>query len=515
MSPISFVGQESRNLNATSFTVPIPTSVQSGDALLLFASQGSTATSTGPGAGWTQVGKVVDGSLVTTVWRRVAVAGDAGATVRLTTASTSKVALTLAAYRGADPSDPLVSATGVAEPGNTAAHTTPAVPNTVTGARRVSFWADKNSATTAWTVPAGETRQATSIGAGSGRVDTVLTDLATALTAGSPVTSGAQTATADAPASTATSWTILLRPAPDTPPTNQPPVASFTRNCTVLSCHFDATGSTDPEDSIASYAWNFGDGTTSAEPIVDHTFSAGSHTVTLTVTDDLGATDDTEETFTVGSAPAAISFVGRSVSNANSTRFSVTTPTSVIAGDALLLFVSAGSTTALTGPGSGWTQIGTVSDGVVTTVWSKVAAAGDPGSSVALSSGATQKVALTLAAYRGTDASGPVASITGASEPANTASHVTPSVANSTNGAWRVSYWSDKSSATTGWTAPGGETSRATSAGSGGGRVSALLTDSAGPLSAGTPASTGGLSALADAASTTATTWTVLLRPGS
>ena len=46
---------------------------QAGDALLLFASHGSTVTLTGPGAGWTQVGRVVDSSVATTVWRRTAV----------------------------------------------------------------------------------------------------------------------------------------------------------------------------------------------------------------------------------------------------------------------------------------------------------------------------------------------------------------------------------------------------------------------------------------------------------
>jgi hypothetical protein len=50
--------------------------------------------------------------------------------------------------------------------------------------------------------------------------------------------------------------------------------------------------------------------------------------------------------------------------------------------------------------------------------------------------------------------------------------------------------------------------------GSGGGRVSGLLTDSGEPMTAGTPASTGGLTATSNAASGTATMWTLLLRPG-
>ncbi len=112
-----------------------------------------------------------------------------------------------------------------------------------------------------------------------------------------------------------------------------------------------------------------------------------------------------------------------------------------------------------------------------------------------LASGTTYvKMAMTLAAYRGTDATNPVASIVGAAEPGSSTSHTTPSVANATNGAWRVSYWSDKNSATSTWTAPGGgESSRASTVGSGGGRVSSLLTDSNAALTAGAPASTGAL----------------------
>jgi hypothetical protein len=155
-----------------------------------------------------------------------------------------------------------------------------------------------------------------------------------------------------------------------------------------------------------------------------------------------------------------------------------------------------------------------VADGEVTTVWRKVATVTDAGTTVRLASGSTyMKVALTLAAYRGTDTTNPLVSITGAGEPGSATSHTSPSVANGTSGAWRVSYWSDKNSSTTTWTPPAGEQNRASTVGTGGGRVSALLTDSGAALTAGTPANTGGLVARANAAATTATMWTVLLKP--
>ncbi len=54
---------------------------------------------------------------------------------------------------------------------------------------------------------------------------------------------------------------------------------------------FDGTGSSDPDGTIASYAWNFGDGSSGSGPTPSHTYTAvGSYTVSLTVTDNLGAT---------------------------------------------------------------------------------------------------------------------------------------------------------------------------------------------------------------------------------
>lgn len=64
---------------------------------------------------------------------------------------------------------------------------------------------------------------------------------------------------------------------------------------------FDATASSDADGSIASYSWNFGDGTTDAGSLVWHRFSsAGTYSVTLTVTDDDGAADTATSTLQVG-----------------------------------------------------------------------------------------------------------------------------------------------------------------------------------------------------------------------
>ena len=74
-------------------------------------------------------------------------------------------------------------------------------------------------------------------------------------------------------------------------PVNQAPVANFTAACTGLVCQFNGSGSTDADGSIASYAWTFGDGRTGTGAQTSNSYAAaGSFNVTLTVTDDRGAT---------------------------------------------------------------------------------------------------------------------------------------------------------------------------------------------------------------------------------
>jgi PKD repeat protein len=75
---------------------------------------------------------------------------------------------------------------------------------------------------------------------------------------------------------------------------NRSPIASFTENATIVkkdeAIHFDASESHDPDGAIVSYSWDFGDGNTATGVTSDHAYSEdGNYTVTLTVTDDDGA----------------------------------------------------------------------------------------------------------------------------------------------------------------------------------------------------------------------------------
>jgi subtilisin family serine protease len=86
-----------------------------------------------------------------------------------------------------------------------------------------------------------------------------------------------------------------------TPPPNQSPTANFTHSCTGLSCTFTDTSS-DPDGSITAWSWNFGDGTTSSAQHPSKTYTAaGTYTVSLTVTDNNGATGSTSKSVTVSS----------------------------------------------------------------------------------------------------------------------------------------------------------------------------------------------------------------------
>ena len=85
-----------------------------------------------------------------------------------------------------------------------------------------------------------------------------------------------------------------------------PPTGSFTYQPSALSSgqqvNFDASSSTDPDDQISSYAWNFGDGSTASGKTVSHAFAApGSYTVTLTVTDRSRLADTATKTVAVAS----------------------------------------------------------------------------------------------------------------------------------------------------------------------------------------------------------------------
>lgn len=87
-------------------------------------------------------------------------------------------------------------------------------------------------------------------------------------------------------------------------PPNTPPVALFTTSVTDLAVNFDASQSSDPDGTIASWSWAFGDSSTSTGQKVSHTYPAsGTYNATLTVVDNRGASATTTTQVTVVAPP--------------------------------------------------------------------------------------------------------------------------------------------------------------------------------------------------------------------
>ncbi len=97
------------------------------------------------------------------------------------------------------------------------------------------------------------------------------------------------------------------------PPPLQPPIADFfyypSYPETYETVTFNASESYDPDGYIVSYTWDFGDGTpivVENDPITSHSYTAyGDYTVTLTVTDDDGLSDDSTLVVNVRQGPVA------------------------------------------------------------------------------------------------------------------------------------------------------------------------------------------------------------------
>jgi len=85
---------------------------------------------------------------------------------------------------------------------------------------------------------------------------------------------------------------------------NKPPIADFTYTpeypIVDQTIEFDASSSYDPDGTIVSYDWDFGDGAKASGDVVTHAYSsAGNYTVILTVTDNEGAKNSTSKMISV------------------------------------------------------------------------------------------------------------------------------------------------------------------------------------------------------------------------
>jgi PKD repeat protein len=295
---------------------------------------------------------------------------------------------------------------------------------------------------------------------------------------------------------------------------NDPPVASFTSSCGADGlCAFNGSGSSDPDGSVTGYAWDFGDGGTSNVVSPSHQYLAsGSYTVSLTVTDNGGATNTASKTVdvTVPATQHPVQFVGAAHSASGSATFkAVVVPNEVQAGDALLMWLTTPPTVNWVGPTgvTGWTEVKSFTNGSAkSTLWSKAAAASDAGKTVRVDDSTGYRIGtMAVVAYRNVDLQAVVAQVSGDSA---TQTHVSPT-ATAATGDWVLSYWSDRSASGTQWTVPAPAVVRDGSMATGTGyQFSSVIADSGVPVQAGT---VGGITATSSSVSDRGISWTVIL----
>lgn len=97
---------------------------------------------------------------------------------------------------------------------------------------------------------------------------------------------------------------------PPPPPPNELPTAAFTASAeegsSPFGVTFDAGTSSDPDGTIVSYSWTFGDGLAGSGSTVSHTFTQpGLFVVELTVRDSRDGEDSAKDTVFVASPPGA------------------------------------------------------------------------------------------------------------------------------------------------------------------------------------------------------------------
>ena len=99
---------------------------------------------------------------------------------------------------------------------------------------------------------------------------------------------------------TLNNWQLTLTAlSDDTPPEPVAPVANFSYSASGLTVSFSDL-STDANNNINSYSWDFGDGNASGDANPQHNYAEpGSYQVSLTVTDSTGLTDTHSQTIAV------------------------------------------------------------------------------------------------------------------------------------------------------------------------------------------------------------------------
>jgi large repetitive protein len=210
-------------------------------------------------------------------------------------------------------------------------------------------------------------------------------------------------------------------------------------------------------------------------------------------------------------AAADLTYVGSASTAGNRSSHTVVVPAAVKAGDTLILALTTNSTTATVTNPTGWTLLqSTEGNAVRGRLWTKQAVATDAGRTISVTTSALAKSVLSVAAYHSSNGTASVTASAGSTS-SSTTSHTAPGVNVTDTNSWLVNVFDEKSSVTTVWTKPAASTLRTTAAGTGSGKISGIVADSAGPVPTGAAA---GRTATTDVAVSRDVLYSVVVSPG-
>ena len=245
-----------------------------GDRLVLFLTTNTLTGTLGSPTGWTLLQNKNGTATRGRAWTKKAMATDANSLVVVTSSGIIKSAMSVAAYRSSTAGSSAVSASA-STAGTTSGttHTAPSVAVAQSGSWLVNSWSEKSSTATTWTPPANSTSRTTAAATGGGKVSSLLADSNGPIATG---TAAARTATTSVAGGGTQLFSVVINPGIAT--ANQAPVASFTSNCSLMTCSFDAAGSSDADNDPLTYTWNFGDGTTGTGVTTSRTYTTQART---------------------------------------------------------------------------------------------------------------------------------------------------------------------------------------------------------------------------------------------